>query len=225
MKSTKMNGARERERERERKPLVLGICPGLSGSFNGSLKPPQRGSNSPKRLTTCIVRAQRRGVGWENSGLKGCTCRTNLKLRFAYTLLLFPHISEPSFCLGCLLLGALFGKTQIGSSSIFRVSPWEKHPRRPAPPRLFRVVRMLPEPGPSLHSGLFRKRTIKEAGRFWAEGEAFETKDGFARRKGSHLAVVVKTVLGSHFGGLVSSPPILEPILVGIGMFTGGTGF
>ncbi|CAJ1461585.1 unnamed protein product [Effrenium voratum] len=38
----------------------------------------------------------------------------------------------------------------------------QKHPQRPAPPRLFRVVRMLPEPGPSLHSGLFRKRTIKE---------------------------------------------------------------
>ena len=30
-----------------------------------------------------------------------------------------------------------------------------------------------------------------------------------------------KKVLGSHFG----VPPILEPILVGIGMFTGGTGF
>ena len=34
----------------------------------------------------------------------------------------------------------------------------------------------------------------------------------------------VKTVLGSHFGGLVNSPPILEPILVvGLNrMFTGG---
>ena len=29
--------------------------------------------------------------------------------------------------------------------------------------------------------------------------------------------------VGSHFGGFVNSPPILEPILVGIGMFTGGT--
>ena len=29
--------------------------------------------------------------------------------------------------------------------------------------------------------------------------------------------------MGSHFG--VGAPPILEPILVGIGMFTGGTGF
>ena len=37
------------------------------------------------------------------------------------------------------------------------------------------------------------------------------------------MAVVVKTVLGSHFG--VGAPPILEPIVVGIGMFTGGTGF
>ena len=35
------------------------------------------------------------------------------------------------------------------------------------------------------------------------------------------MAVVVKTVLGSHFGWLVSSPLILEPILLGIGMFTG----
>ena len=35
------------------------------------------------------------------------------------------------------------------------------------------------------------------------------------------MAVVVKTVLGSYFGGLVNSPPILEPVLVGIGMFTG----
>ena len=34
-------------------------------------------------------------------------------------------------------------------------------------------------------------------------------------------AVVVKTVLGSHFG--VGAPPILVGILVGIGMFTGGT--
>ena len=32
--------------------------------------------------------------------------------------------------------------------------------------------------------------------------------------KTSELAVAVKTVLGSHFGGLVNSPPILEPILV-----------
>ena len=32
------------------------------------------------------------------------------------------------------------------------------------------------------------------------------------------LAVVVKTVLGSHFRGLVNSPPILGPILVGIGI-------
>ena len=33
----------------------------------------------------------------------------------------------------------------------------------------------------------------------------------------------VAVVLGSHFG--VGAPPILEPILVGIGMFTGGTRF
>ena len=38
-----------------------------------------------------------------------------------------------------------------------------------------------------------------------------------------HLAVVVKTVLVSHFG--VGEFAILEPILVGIGMFTGGTEF
>ena len=40
----------------------------------------------------------------------------------------------------------------------------------------------------------------------------------------NHLAVVVKTVLGSHFGGLVNSPPSLESILlVGLNrMFTGG---
>ena len=30
------------------------------------------------------------------------------------------------------------------------------------------------------------------------------------------MAVVVKTVLGSRFGGCVNSPPILEPIFVGI---------
>ena len=35
-----------------------------------------------------------------------------------------------------------------------------------------------------------------------------------------HMAAV-KTVLGSHFGWQVHSPPILEPISVGIGMFTG----
>ena len=29
--------------------------------------------------------------------------------------------------------------------------------------------------------------------------------------------------IGSQFGVVVNSPPILEPILVGIGMFTGGT--
>ena len=39
--------------------------------------------------------------------------------------------------------------------------------------------------------------------------------------QGRRLAVVVKAVMGSHFGGLVNSPPILEPILVGNGMFTG----
>ena len=33
-----------------------------------------------------------------------------------------------------------------------------------------------------------------------------------------------KTVSGSHFG-VFGAPPILEPILVGIGMFTVGTGF
>ena len=42
-----------------------------------------------------------------------------------------------------------------------------------------------------------------------------------ARDLDLHLAVVVKTVLGSHFG--VGAPPILEPILVGIGTLTGGT--
>ena len=35
--------------------------------------------------------------------------------------------------------------------------------------------------------------------------------------------MVVKAVLGSHFGWQVNSPPILGPNLVGIGMFTGGT--
>ena len=30
---------------------------------------------------------------------------------------------------------------------------------------------------------------------------------------------------GIPFLGVVGAPPILEPILVGIGMFTGGTGF
>ena len=34
------------------------------------------------------------------------------------------------------------------------------------------------------------------------------------------MAVVVKTVLGSNFG-VFGVPPIIEPILVGIGMFTG----
>ena len=38
-----------------------------------------------------------------------------------------------------------------------------------------------------------------------------------------YVAVVVKTVLGSHFG--VGAPPILVVFLVGKGMFTGGTGF
>ena len=36
--------------------------------------------------------------------------------------------------------------------------------------------------------------------------------------------VLVETVLGSHCGDWVNSPPILEPFLVGMGMFTGGTG-
>ena len=36
------------------------------------------------------------------------------------------------------------------------------------------------------------------------------------------LAVVVKAVLGSHVGW-VNSPPMLEPIFAGIGMFAGGT--
>ena len=36
------------------------------------------------------------------------------------------------------------------------------------------------------------------------------------------MAVVVKSVLGSQFGWLVNSPPILVGILVGIGMSTGG---
>ena len=43
------------------------------------------------------------------------------------------------------------------------------------------------------------------------------------RSEADDVAVVVKTVLGSHFG--VGAPLILEPILVGIGMFTGSTGF
>ena len=38
-------------------------------------------------------------------------------------------------------------------------------------------------------------------------------------------AVVVKAVLDPILGFSVNSAPILEPILVGIGMFTGGTGF
>ena len=37
------------------------------------------------------------------------------------------------------------------------------------------------------------------------------------------MAVVVKTN-GIPFWG-IGAPPILEPILVGIGMFSGGTGF
>ena len=44
-------------------------------------------------------------------------------------------------------------------------------------------------------------------------------------RPWGEMVVVVKTVLGSHFGVLVNSPPILEPILVGIGMFIGISGF
>ena len=36
------------------------------------------------------------------------------------------------------------------------------------------------------------------------------------------LAVVVKTVWGSHFGSFWCTTPILGPKLVGIGMFTGG---
>ena len=37
-----------------------------------------------------------------------------------------------------------------------------------------------------------------------------------------HMAVVVKAVLGSHFGGLVNSPAISEPILVvGLGCSRG----
>ena len=35
------------------------------------------------------------------------------------------------------------------------------------------------------------------------------------------MAAVVRTVLDPI---LVGAPPVLEPILVGIGMFTGGTG-
>ena len=42
-----------------------------------------------------------------------------------------------------------------------------------------------------------------------------------ALRDSAPLAVVVKTVLGSHFGA--GAPPVLEPILLGIGMFTEGT--
>ena len=33
------------------------------------------------------------------------------------------------------------------------------------------------------------------------------------------------TQMGSHFGWWVNSPPIVEPILVGTGMFTGVRGF
>ena len=41
----------------------------------------------------------------------------------------------------------------------------------------------------------------------------------------THMAVVVKSVLGYHFEGLANAPPILEPVLVvGLNqMFTGGT--
>ena len=50
---------------------------------------------------------------------------------------------------------------------------------------------------------------------------------GDGHREGGHAALPqhrlwVKTVLGSHFGWSVIPPPILEPIQVGIGMFTGG---
>ena len=44
----------------------------------------------------------------------------------------------------------------------------------------------------------------------------------FGRAESEEMAVVVKAVLGFHFG--IGAPPILEPI-VRIGMFTGGTGF
>ena len=43
----------------------------------------------------------------------------------------------------------------------------------------------------------------------------WEPQNGVPFLSQRHLAVVVKTVMGSHFGGLVNSPPILnEPILV-----------
>ena len=44
-------------------------------------------------------------------------------------------------------------------------------------------------------------------------GEEGRGRHGFPVKK-EHVAVVVKTVLASHFGGLVNSPPISEPILV-----------
>ena len=46
------------------------------------------------------------------------------------------------------------------------------------------------------------------------------------RRRGEPQQAIwlwLSTPMGSHFG--VDAPPILEPILVGIGMFTWGTGF
>ena len=64
---------------------------------------------------------------------------------------------------------------------------------------------------PGVHAGLRIPAGRREqADRFWSTSLP-------------HVAVVVKTGLGSHFG--VGAPPILEPILVGIGMITGGTGF
>ena len=54
----------------------------------------------------------------------------------------------------------------------------------------------------------------KEMGRRW-EGDVKEMGRRWEGDMGEEdLAVVVKTVLGFHFGWWVNSPPILEPILV-----------
>ena len=77
---------------------------------------------------------------------------------------------------------------------------------------------------------LQRPGELEEPIFFWDRGVVFGFLKGGregGRRGGCRgkVAVVVKPVLGSHVGWWVNSPLVLEPILVEIGMFTGGTGF
>ena len=58
-----------------------------------------------------------------------------------------------------------------------------------------------------IHSGAFGAASTDHAPR---------PEVGLQLRRGRADMAVSQTVLGSHFGGLVNSPPILEPILVGI---------